>query len=122
MGLELTESCNCVGPRAGESGGRAECKLRPAKDLRGDALRRGRELFVESKLPCEMPCRQVMIRSLGGCVDMLSLLDRLVRDSMLLGRPIFDPPLFMDDVSHVSLIRKRLTKAQSCLKTFNEPV
>jgi hypothetical protein len=76
-----------------------------ASDFRGEALRREMEL-VESMLPCDMPCRHVMMRSFGGCVDMLSLRDRLVRDIILLGRPMPDA-LFMDVVSHCSLIRMR---------------
>jgi hypothetical protein len=95
--------------------------LRRANDLRGEALRRGSELF-ESKLPCEMPCRQVMMRSLGGCVDMLLLREWLVRDKMLLGRPSLELALLSDPVSHASLIRKRLAKAQSCLNTLIAPV
>lgn len=73
LGPERRVSLVCIGRRLGESGWRTELKLRRAKDLRGEALRRGSELLVESKLPCDMPCRQVMMRSLGGCVDTLSL-------------------------------------------------
>ena len=76
-----------------------------ASDFRGEALRRGREL-VESRLPCDMPCRHVIMRSFGGCVDTLSRRDRLVREIILLGRPIPDA-LFMEAVSHCSLIRMR---------------
>lgn len=92
-----------------------------ARDLRGELLRRGNEL-LESKLPCDMPCRQVIIRSLGGCVDMLLLREWLVRDRMLLGRPSLDPALLKDPVSHVSLMRMRLLYAQSCLNTLIAPV
>lgn len=107
-----------AGERAGESGARAEFRLSAARDLRGETLRtlRRRMEPVESKLPWEMFWRQVMMRSFGGCVDTLSLLERLVRERMLLGRPIFD------DVSQVSLRRMRLSYAQSCRKTFNEPL
>jgi hypothetical protein len=111
----------CVGRRLGDSGWRTEVRLRRANDLRGEALRRGSEL-LESKLPCEMPCRHVMIRSLGGCVDMLLLREWVVRDRMLLGRPSLEPALLIDPVSHASLIRKRLAKAQSCLNTLIAPV
>jgi hypothetical protein len=118
VGTEFVVSWDFVGLRAGESGVRAELRLSAAIDLRGETLR---PLFrridpVESKLPCEMLCRHVMMRSFGGCVDTLSLLDRLVRDRMLLGRP------FLDDVSQVSLSRTRLSYAQSCLNTFNDPL
>jgi hypothetical protein len=121
-GPEVRTSLVCVGRKFGESGWRTEPKLRRTNDLRGEALRRGREPLVESKLPLDMPCRQVMMRSLGGCVDTLSLREWLVRDSMLLGRPILEPALLSDDVSHASLIRMRLANAQSCLKTFMAPV
>jgi hypothetical protein len=121
-GAELSVSFVCMGRRLGDSGWRTEVILRRASDLRGDALRRASELLVESKLPCDMPCRQVMIRSFGGCVDMLSLRDRLVRDNMLLGLPIFGPALRSDVVSHVSLNRMRFANAQSCLNTFSAPV
>jgi hypothetical protein len=86
--------------------------------LRGDMLRlflRRMDPLGEWRLPFEMSCRQVMMRSLGGCVDTLSLLDRLVRDRMLLGRPFFEA------ISH-SRIRKRLLNAQSCRNTFSDPV
>lgn len=115
-----------VGPRTGESACESECRVeakeRPARDLRGEALRRGSELFVESKLPCEMPWRQVMMRSIGGCVEMLSRRDRLEREIMLFGRPIFEPARFIDVVSQASLRRMRFANAQSCLNTFKEPV
>src|SRR5690348_1002954 len=89
-GATLNASLFCNGRRLGESGWRTEFMLRRANDFRGDALRRARELLVESKLPCDMPWRHVMMRSFGGCVETLSLRDRLVRDNMLLGRPIFE--------------------------------
>ena len=113
VGLVSRVSFVCVERRTGES---VDLKLRAASDLRGEALRRGRD-ELESKLP--MPCRHVMIRSFGGCVDILSLLE--VRDIMLLGRPIPDAR-FMDAVSNCSLIRRRFAKAQSCRNTFNAPV
>ena len=49
-------------------------------------------------------------------MDTLSLLERLVRDKMLLGRPS------LDDVSQVSLNRTRFSNAQSCRKTLSEPL
>jgi hypothetical protein len=70
-GFESRVSLVCVGRRLGESECRTDVILRRASDFRGEALRRGSELLVESKLPWEMPCRQVMMRSLGGCVDTL---------------------------------------------------
>ena len=119
VGLVSKVSFVFVGCRTGDSWG-VEWKLRAARDFRGEALRRGRE-FVESKLACDMLCRHVIIRSFGGCVDTLSRRDRLVRDMMLLGRPIPDI-LFMDAVSHCSLSRMRFWWAQSCLNTFSAPV
>lgn len=97
----------CTGRRMGESDCDcgAECRLNAASDFLGEALRRGTEL-LESKLPCAMPCRQVMMRSLGGCVERLSLRERLVRDIMLLGRPMPEV-LLMDAVSHCSVSRMR---------------
>jgi hypothetical protein len=69
---EGPESFVCIGFKLGESGWRTEFRLMRAKDLRGEALRRGNEL-LESKLPFDMSCRQVMMRSFGGCVDILLL-------------------------------------------------
>lgn len=104
------------------SGYRASAGSRAAIVLRGDMLRLLRRIdplgecrLGEWRLPFEMPCRQVMMRSLGGCVDALSRLERLVRESMLLGRPIFEAE------SH-SRIRRRLLKAQSCRNTLSDPV
>jgi hypothetical protein len=62
---EGPESLVGTGRKLGESGWRTEFRLMRARDLRGEALRRGNEL-LESKLPCDMPCRQVMMRSFGG--------------------------------------------------------
>jgi hypothetical protein len=121
VGLVSRVSLVVVGRRTGELCCGVECRLRAANDFRGEALRRGREL-LESKLPCDIPCRHVMMRSLGGWVDMLSLLERwLVRDKMLLGRPMPDA-LFIDAVSSCSLMRMRFAKAQSCRNTFSAPV
>jgi hypothetical protein len=53
---------------------------------------------------------------------MLLLREWLVRDKMLLGRPSLELALLSDPVSHASLIRKRLAKAQSCLNTLIAPV
>ena len=106
-GPEASESFVGMGRRLGESGWRTEVRLRRARDFRGEALRRGSEV-LESKLPWEIPCRQVMMRSLGGCVDILLLRDWLVRDKILLGRPSFEPALLRDPVSQASLIRTRL--------------
>jgi hypothetical protein len=69
--LESCDSLVCMGRRLGESGWRTDVMLRRAIDFRGEALRRGSELLVESKLPWEMPCLQVIMRSFGGCVDTL---------------------------------------------------
>jgi hypothetical protein len=121
VGPEARLSFVCMGCRLGESGCRTEFRLRRARDLRGELLRRGSEL-LESKLPCDMPCLQVMMRSLGGCVEMLLLREWLVRDRMLLGRPSLEPALLREPVSHVSLIRTRLLNAQSCLNTLIAPV
>lgn len=115
---ESVVSRDLTGFKAGESGARAELRLSAAIDLRGETLRPLLRRIdpVESKLPCEMSCRHVMIRSFGGCVDTESLLERLFRERMLLGRPN------LEDVSHVSLSRTRLSYAQSCLKTFKDPL
>lgn len=124
LGLPLgpaARESSVVGRRLGESGWRTELKLMRARDLRGELLRRGNELF-ESKLPWDMPCLQVMMRSFGGCVDMLLLREWLVRDRMLLGRPSLEPALRKEPVSHASLMRTRLLYAQSCLNTLIAPV
>lgn len=118
VGPELVVSWDLVGFKDGVSGAGVELMLSAAIDLRGETLRPflRRTEPVESKLPCEIPCRQVMMRSFGGCVDTLSRLERLVRERMLLGRPI------LDEVSQVSRSRTRLSYAQSCLKTFSDPL
>ena len=118
LGPVLVVSWESVGRRPGESGARAECKLSAAIDLRGEALRALllRADPVESKLPCEMLCCQFMMRSLGGWVDTLSRLERLARDTILLGRPS------LEEVSHRFLSCMRFSYAQSCLNTFNDPL
>jgi hypothetical protein len=130
-----------VGPRAGESAARVEFMLVSfPKGFLGLTLlandRRGVPPLVESKLPCEMSCRHDMILSLGGCVDVLSLLVLPVAcdiillglpvacDIILLGLPIFEPVRLenTDELSQLSLARARFWNAQSCRNTLSAPV
>lgn len=116
------ESFVFVGRRMGEwerEEGEA-LRFRAARDLRGEALRMESEV-PESMLPWVMSWRQVMMRSLGGCVDTLSRRDRLVREIMLLGRPMTDAR-FIRVLSHCSLCRIRFWNAQSCRNTLRAPV
>jgi len=82
----------------------------------------------ESKLPVfAMSCRQLRMRSEGGCVLLLSRRVRpLVRVAMLLGRLRAPGGLIFlektDEVSQASFVRSRFWYAQSCLKTFMLPV
>lgn len=117
VGVTMGPATLASAGRNGDSGRRG-CRL--ANDLRGEALRRGRELF-KSKLLWEMPWRHVMMRSFGGCVETLSRLERLVLERMLLGLPIPDAS-FIEAVSQVSLLRMRFANAQSCRKTLMAPV
>ena len=115
---ESVVSLEPVGRRTGESGARAECKLSAAMDLRGEGLRPLllRTDPLESKLPCETLCCQFMMRSLGGWVDTLSRLDRLARDTTLLGRPN------LEEFSQTFFSCMRFSYAQSCRNTFNDPL
>jgi hypothetical protein len=115
-----------MGPREGESSGRREAVLLRL-DFRGEELRamlrRGVGPFTESKLPWESSCRQFMMRSLGGCVDVLSLLAR-PNERILFERPTLEPARLekTDAASQLSVRRFRLACAQSCRKTLIEPV
>jgi hypothetical protein len=126
LGPETGVAIVGIGPRAGESNGRMEARLARFV-LRGEVLRamlpRGVDPLTESKLPCDSSCRQLMIRSLGGCVAVLSRLD-LPSESTLGDRPVLEPARFekTDAASQLSVNRFRFLCAQSCRKTFIEPV
>jgi len=119
-----------VGPIAGESTACVDVMLVSLpKGFLGLTLlasdRRGVPPLAESKLPCEMSCRHDIILSLGGCVDVLSLLVLpVVCDIILLGLPIFEPVRFenTDEVSQLSFARARFWNAQSCRNTLSAPV
>ena len=79
--------------------------------------------LTESKLPWDMSCRQDMMRSFGGCVEVLSLRVRPVwEDRMLLGRPNLDRFENTEAVSQLSMARVRFENAQSWRKTLIAPV
>ena len=99
-------------PSEGELVGLVEEVMLVRLDFRGEALRawRSEEPFTESKLPCDMSCRQDLIRSSGGWVDVLSLLARPVPlERILLGRPILVPVRFerTEPLSQLSAARCR---------------